>query len=39
VVVEVVIVVVPAVLSAFLGILASFPVVLYGSMLAFLSLC
>jgi hypothetical protein len=39
VVVEVVVVVVPAVLGAFLGVLASFPIVLDGSMLAFLSLC
>ena len=37
--VEVVVATVPAVLSAFLGVLASFPIVLDGSMLAFLSLC
>jgi hypothetical protein len=35
--VEVVVAVVPAVLGAFLGVLASFPVVLDRSMLAFLS--
>jgi hypothetical protein len=39
VVVEVVIVVVPAIPDAFLGILASFPVVLDGFVLAFLSSC
>ena len=33
------VVVVPAVLDAFLGILVAFPVVLDGSVLAFLSLC
>ena len=37
--VEVVVVVVPAVLNAVLGILAAFPVVLDRSMLAFLSSC
>jgi hypothetical protein len=36
-VVEVVVVVVPAVLGAFLGVLAAFPVVLDGFVLAFLS--
>ena len=39
VLVEVVVVVVPVVLDAFLGILASFTVVLDGSVPAFLSLC
>jgi hypothetical protein len=38
-VVEVVVVVVPTVLRAFLGVLASFPVVPDGSVLAFRSLC
>jgi hypothetical protein len=36
-VVEVVVVVVPVILGAFLGVLASFPIVLDRSMLAFLS--
>jgi hypothetical protein len=39
VVVEVVVVVVPAVPGAFLGVPASFPIVLDGFVLAFLSLC
>jgi hypothetical protein len=39
VVVEVAVVVVPAVLDAFLGVLASFLVVLDGSVLAFMSSC
>jgi F0F1-type ATP synthase assembly protein I len=39
VVVEVVVVVVPAVIDAFLDVLATFLVVLDGSMLAFLSSC
>jgi hypothetical protein len=36
---EVVIVVVPAIPDAFLGVLASFPIILDESVLAFLSLC
>jgi hypothetical protein len=39
VVVEVVVPIVPVILGAFLGVLASFPVVLDGSVLAFLLLC
>jgi hypothetical protein len=38
-VVEVEVVVIPAVLDTFFGVLAAFPVVLDGSALAFLSLC
>jgi hypothetical protein len=38
-VVEVVVVVVRAVLGAFLDVLALFPVILNGSVLAFISLC
>jgi hypothetical protein len=38
-VVEAVVAVVPVILGTFLGILASFLVVLDGSVLAFLSLC
>jgi hypothetical protein len=39
VVVEVVVAVIPVILGAFLGVHASFPIVLDGFVLAFLSLC